>query len=345
MNRFLLASCHDFPPHSRGGGELCAFELLSDFKTLTGVDVSVISSGLLVDTETKYNYGNFRIYRIPSNRFEQTIKIALSKSPPTAVLTYLEETGMIIRLCEECKIPVVLLVVDRGGVFDGLCYFTRKPDCVVTISQYLSKMAKDHFGIDALVYPPRIPTPKNKSIAIPKRYALATVGMINPNRIKGGKLFNKLAIAFPEVKFLAVRGWSYPSIAPQVELSNPNIEILEWQENVDIFYDRISVLIVPSLCPEGYGRVVREAMLRGIPVIASDRGALVESSCGGGIYLNPFDEQAWGKQIQKLLENQEEYTSIADKGRLAVLEAQYRDAETALHSVRHLAATLGLLNS
>jgi glycosyltransferase involved in cell wall biosynthesis len=49
----------------------------------------------------------------------------------------------------------------------------------------------------------------------------------------------------------------------------------------DAVYAGIDVLIVPSLGLESFGLVVHEAMDRGVPVLASRRGALVEALEGG----------------------------------------------------------------
>lgn len=42
-------------------------------------------------------------------------------------------------------------------------------------------------------------------------------------------------------------------------------------------WDRVKVLLVPSVCNEAWGAVVTEAQLRGIPVIASNAGGIPEA--------------------------------------------------------------------
>ncbi len=46
------------------------------------------------------------------------------------------------------------------------------------------------------------------------------------------------------------------------------------QADVSELYRQVDVLLAPSVWPESYGLVVREAMLCGCRVIASDRGAV-----------------------------------------------------------------------
>jgi len=75
-----------------------------------------------------------------------------------------------------------------------------------------------------------------------------------------------------------------------VDLFKPNdfIQQEQWGETdvvalgkqnsskIDEFYAQIDVLIVPSIWPESFGLVSREAALRGVWVIAADAGGLAE---------------------------------------------------------------------
>ena len=51
------------------------------------------------------------------------------------------------------------------------------------------------------------------------------------------------------------------------------------------FYRLARAVLVPSVWRESFGRVAAEALLNGIPVVASDRGALPEVVGAGGVCL------------------------------------------------------------
>jgi glycosyltransferase involved in cell wall biosynthesis len=104
--------------------------------------------------------------------------------------------------------------------------------------------------------------------------------MINPSAIKGAAVFLELARRFPDMEFAAVPTWA-TTAADRAALERlPNVRVLEPDENIDAIFARTSVLVVPSLWGEAFGMVVVEAMLRGIPVLASHVGGLPEAKLG-----------------------------------------------------------------
>jgi glycosyltransferase involved in cell wall biosynthesis len=74
----------------------------------------------------------------------------------------------------------------------------------------------------------------------------------------------------------------------QNHFSNQRIRYLGWVEPAP-FFEKIDVLVVPSLWHEPLGRVVIEAFAHGIPVIASNRGGLRELIDEGrtGVLFDP----------------------------------------------------------
>ncbi len=67
-------------------------------------------------------------------------------------------------------------------------------------------------------------------------------------------------------------------------------------EERDRLYAGARVLLMPSRY-EGFGRMALEAMSLGVPVIASNRGAIPEVIGDAGVLLDPTDRSSWIREI------------------------------------------------
>ena len=106
------------------------------------------------------------------------------------------------------------------------------------------------------------------------------VTMINPSSFKGISIFLELARRFPHVAFAAVPTWATSQQDRQALTQLPNITLWEPVEQIDQIYRRSRLILMPSLWGEAFGQVAVEAMLRGIPVLASQVGGLPEAKLG-----------------------------------------------------------------
>ncbi|KAK4210788.1 hypothetical protein QBC37DRAFT_447603 [Rhypophila decipiens] len=106
------------------------------------------------------------------------------------------------------------------------------------------------------------------------------VGMINPCPHKGLDILLALADNMPDIQFVVWTSWGSEEEHIERMRQYSNITIEPATNNTDEIWDRIRVLIVPSVWFEAWGMVVTEAQLRGIPVIASNAGGLVEAKLG-----------------------------------------------------------------
>jgi glycosyltransferase involved in cell wall biosynthesis len=103
------------------------------------------------------------------------------------------------------------------------------------------------------------------------------VTMINPCALKGLPIFEALARRHDAVAFAAVPSWGTTTRDRAVLADLPNVTLLPATDNIDEIFARTRILLVPSLWAEAWGRVVPEAMLRGIPVMAANVGGLPEA--------------------------------------------------------------------
>ena len=134
--------------------------------------------------------------------------------------------------------------------------------------------------------------------------------MINPCEIKGISIFLKVAERLPAYEFAVVPGWGTTAADRQALARLPNVRILPNARDIDDILAQTRVLLMPSLWYEGFGLIVMESLLRGIPVVASDSGGLKEAKQGTGYvipvhtierYQPVFDEHAMPKPV--VLEN------------------------------------------
>src|ERR1035441_10385116 len=114
------------------------------------------------------------------------------------------------------------------------------------------------------------------------------VTMINPCAVKGPPILLETAARLPEIAFGVVPGWGTTSDDRRALERLPNVRFLPNPRHIDEVLARTRVLLMPSLWYEGYGLIVMESMLRGIPVVASDSGGLVEAKHGTG-YVIPVN--------------------------------------------------------
>jgi hypothetical protein len=149
------------------------------------------------------------------------------------------------------------------------------------------------------------------------------ITMINPCAVKGISIFLALSQEFPQRQFAALPGWGTTAADRRALDAQSNVTVLRNCKHIDQVLKDTRVLMMPSLWFEGFGLIVVEAMLRGITVVASDAGGLVEAKLRTGFvipvrpierYDAVFDDQGlprpvlpdqdlapWGEALDQLL--------------------------------------------
>ncbi len=154
---------------------------------------------------------------------------------------------------------------------------------VVAIARFTAAYIREHAGRDAeVIHPPIYGQPPFRHLA---RWDRGAIAMINPCDVKGVSIFLELARRFPTLPFAALPGWG---TTPGCRASLDSVANFFWLEpcrDIEQMLAATRILIVPSLWVEGFGLIVVEAMLRGIPVLAADSGGLRESALGAARLL------------------------------------------------------------
>lgn len=208
---------------------------------------------------------------------------------------------------------------------------------IISVSNYLREYIRDWSGLDSKVIP--FPVYGSEPAPYLGKYENEYITIVNPCDYKGIAIFLKLVKRFPELKFLAVTGWG-TTAADRIAMEQfPNVVICKSTDDIDRFFSKTRVLLMPSLWDESFGLLVVEAMARGIPVLSSNSGGLMEAKLGIDYtipvhqiekYESSFDERGlprpvipdqntgmWEASLKELLSSYERYHQLSVASRKA----------------------------
>jgi surfactin synthase thioesterase subunit/glycosyltransferase involved in cell wall biosynthesis len=234
----------------------------------------------------------------------------------------------------------------------------RRSDAIVGVSQYVADYIRHHSGLDAVHVPISLLDPGPYEPL--GRFENEFVTMVNPCAVKGITIFLSLAERMPQVRFAAVPMWGTNDADRRALEQHANMSLLPTVDHIAKLFARTRVLLVPSLWAEARSRVVVEAMLHGVPVIASNVGGIPEAKLGVD-YLLPVtpiakyqervDEQMvpiadvpeqdvgpWYAALDALLSDRAHYEQLALASRSAALS--YADSLSVVAFERLLDETL-----
>ncbi len=164
-------------------------------------------------------------------------------------------------------------------------------DAVFSPGRYLAERYHSTLGVEVTPLP--LPVAAEQVTAAARQPTFVT--FINPEPIKGVAVFARIAeeisCRHPEIPFLVVKSRRGADVLIATALAggfdlrrHRNIAMAEPVPDPRRIYGVTRVLLAPSF-QEAAGRVAAEALLNGIPVIASDRGGLPETLNDGGFVL------------------------------------------------------------
>ena len=182
--------------------------------------------------------------------------------------------------------------------------------CVAN-SHFTAEKYRDAFGVDPTVIYPSIPQELYRT-----QTTKENVTFINPSAHKGLAIAIELARRCPSIPFVINENWpltakEHEELRQKVQ-GLANVTFMPAQDDMRRVYGKCKILLVPSLWEEAYGRVVAEAQISGIPVVASARGGLPETVGPGGILLDPLGPiNNWVNAIQKLWTDDNYYAALS----------------------------------
>lgn len=252
-----------------------------------------------IQLEYKTPYACIMVKRVD---FFQRLRGIIMQERPNVIFTQLEFSPKIVLLAQELNTPVVFFVHDVGPenkwTFKkidrnkGLAEIVFNSKFTQKRFKNFNKYIKEH---NTVCYPPL----RQKDYKTSSNKKFMTI--INPVKVKGGKIFEKIVKKFPQKQFLAVKGWFDPK-EDGINLEKyPNVVLWEKQEDMRKVYQNTKFLLIPSLVEEGFCRIAAEAALSGIPSIASQKGGITEAIQNGGILIkNPRNIDLWTRAIEIL---------------------------------------------
>ena len=185
----------------------------------------------------------------------------------------------------------VVFALHNFGYTDAR-HFSDVDYCIVP-SEFARRHYRDKLGLDCRVLPNPVDWERVRVDGGERRY----VTFVNPALYKGAYPFVRIAQELgrrrPDIPLLVVESRATKQTLGACGLrpaDHPNIQIMPVTTDPRRFWRLTKVLLMPSLWWESQGLVAVEAMINGIPVVGSDRGALPETLGEGAIAL-PLPER------------------------------------------------------
>ena len=233
--------------------------------------------------------------------------------------------------------PKILSTIRRSGaksvfLLQNFAYKEKSifdhVDLTIVPSEYSARVYRERLGIESTVLPPIIRSDEFEQLRTSDKSDQRYVLYVNPSLNKGVFLFAKIARDLagvrPDIPILVVEGGatSRDLLATSFDARTAkNVYVMRNAPGSCSFYRRAKLTLVPSFFDESFGRVAAESMLCGIPIIASDRGALPETVGKAGSLISiprrytphtrevPLSEEAkpWVDEIVKLWDNADYY--------------------------------------
>lgn len=322
--RVLFATLRPYLPESVSGAELCTDTLLTGLverqhacELVTAREPGLRGRFQRARARLSGRFGplnnSYVVFRAPEAEVLALFEERVHRFAPDIVITHLKGSEAITARALQRGLPVAVMVRDAQFEWDtgGLPRDPRLLMCAN--SHYVASRVRERFGIEPQILLPLI---RKERFRAPRRRA-DFVTFVNPIGVKGLKVALGVAREMPHRHFQFVENWDLPRYIrahlASCLTSLPNLELLVPRHDMRPIYGRTAALLTPSQWQESFPRVVIEAHLNGIPVVASDVGGMREALGEGGILL-PHDAPIpdWVEALEAILSSPQEQARLAE---------------------------------
>jgi glycosyltransferase involved in cell wall biosynthesis len=231
----------------------------------------------------------------------------LEQYQPQVLLTYGGDwlAQQIIASARERRVRVVFAL--HNFAYQDAAWF-HSVDAVLVPSRFAQEFYREKLGLACTA----IPSPMNWERVRCQEVQGQYVTFVNPQPHKGVFLFARLAQELwqrrPDIPLLVVESRARADWLARTGLDLSGLRNLHVMANTPDprdFYGVSRIVLMPSLWNESFGRVAAEALINGIPVLASRRGALPEVLERAGFL---FDVPACSTDESRVVPTAEEVT-------------------------------------
>lgn len=299
----IVLSIHLYPPQHNCGAEMMIHRIAKHLQSKGHHIRVLLHQANYYKITNNYVYDGVDVFPPNANVIENLFNWS------HAVFTHLDYTKWSINMAAMKKKPLFHLI-HNSHKYPEIVQAERKQHIV-----YNSEWIKDslQYDFDNFTLTPPINTSQFSSdkSSVSNEY----ITLINLNENKGGKIFEEIARALPNKRFLAVMGSYDEQFIPKL----PNVKVVPNSPNIKSVYEQTRILLMPSKY-ESWGMTATEAMSYGIPVICTETEGLKENCSNAGIYIkNRADVKEWIDAIFKL-EKAVAYNAQSEKVRKRAME-------------------------
>lgn len=348
----LLYVSGTYAPKAWSGGELSAHTLLKTVSQLGLAEVVVFTdrrAGVQAETQ---EYEGVLIQSSPHPDRVQNLLKLIDRFSPDIIFTQPYWHDIALRIAKQRKIPSVFRLPNVPSYIDLSLSSEYSPALIIVQTTKAKEYVRDKFSREAHLLPAFIDLNRVK---FKQRAQQQYITMFNPVLEKGGAVFREIAREMKDRRFAFVPGWtshrdahgrfdkdvfqrsaesegsSYdgqlPEEATLADLSN--VTALAPRDDVGEIYAQTRILLAPSQWEEQFARVIYEACINGIPVLASSIAGILEHSSNCAMLVEDYTSpRAWMEHI-RMLDDPLLYSDLAKRGKNWV-EANYNLEQLAI---------------